>query len=240
MYIYLHQMAPLTDLLTFCWNGILSPWQNSSSRIFSQTLKKNIMLYFNTSIPLTDTLLNKMIRHKTYQRWIPNKKVWSKITCDHTLPPCIQRRKRRAWYIYLTDRMFKNQILVFSLIGRETILLNRCVLIGRCISIKLPVKKSDKMADTEWCFSEDEFSTALRYFKYDSLKEELIECLQRVICLREDVLVVLPTGFGKSLIYQIIPKVLECWKNESMDYYPWWKWWHKKVHRVHCQPTRIH
>ena len=26
---------------------------------------------------------------------------------------------------------------------------------------------------------------------------------------------VLPTGFGKSLIYQIIPKVLECLKNES-------------------------
>ena len=62
------------------------------------------------------------------------------------------------------------------------------------------------MADTERGFSEDEFSTALaealRYFKYDSLKVEQIECLQRVICLREDVLGVLPTGFGKSLIYQ--------------------------------------
>ena len=61
-------------------------------------------------------------------------------------------------------------------------------------------------------FSEDEFSTALaealRYFKYDSLKEEQTECIRRVICLREDVLVVLPTGFGKSLIYQIIPKML--------------------------------
>ena len=28
---------------------------------------------------------------------------------------------------------------------------------------------------------------------------------------------VLPTGFGKSFIYQIIPKVLECLKNESED-----------------------
>ena len=77
------------------------------------------------------------------------------------------------------------------------------------------------MADTErgFTFSEDEFSTALaealRYFKYGSLKVEQIECLRRVICLREDVLAVLPTGFGKSLIYQIIPKVLECLKNES-------------------------
>ena len=72
------------------------------------------------------------------------------------------------------------------------------------------------MADTErgFTFSEDEFSTALaealRYFKYGSLKVEQIECLRRVICLREDVLAVLPMGFGKSLIYQIIPKVLEC------------------------------
>ena len=65
------------------------------------------------------------------------------------------------------------------------------------------------MADTErgFPFSEDEFSTALA--------EEQIECLRRVIYLREDVLAVLPTGFGKSLIYQIIPKVLECLKNES-------------------------
>ena len=52
-------------------------------------------------------------------------------------------------------------------------------------------------------FSEDEFSTALaealRYFKYDFLKVEQTECIRRVICLREDVLAVLPTGFGKSL-----------------------------------------
>ena len=60
-------------------------------------------------------------------------------------------------------------------------------------------------------FSEDEFSTALaealRYFKYDSLKVEHTDCIRRVICLREDVLAVLPTGFGKSF-YQIIPKML--------------------------------
>ena len=77
------------------------------------------------------------------------------------------------------------------------------------------------MADAVRGFSEDEFSTALaealRYFKYDSLKVEQTECIRRVICLREDVLAVLPTGFGKSLIYQIIPKMLECLKNESDD-----------------------
>ena len=53
-------------------------------------------------------------------------------------------------------------------------------------------------------FSEDEFSAALvealRNFYYDSLKVEQIECLQWVlICLREDILAVLPTGFGKDV-----------------------------------------
>ena len=91
------------------------------------------------------------------------------------------------------------------------------------------------MADSERGFSEDEFSTALAgtliYFKYDSLKVEQIECLRQVICLREDVLAVLPTGFGKSLIYHIIPKVLECRKNEGDD---------TKSYRLRCQLTRIH
>ena len=36
------------------------------------------------------------------------------ITCDHTLPPLyIQTWGRRAWYIYLSDHMLKNQILFF-------------------------------------------------------------------------------------------------------------------------------
>ena len=69
-------------------------------------------------------------------------------------------------------------------------------------------------------FSEDEFSSvlaeALTNFKYSSLKEEQIECVRRVICFCEDVLAVLPTGFGKSMIYQITPKVLECLRSESV------------------------
>ena len=58
---------------------------------------------------------------------------------------------------------------------------------------------------------------ALRNFQYDSLKVEQIECLRREICSCEDVLAVLPTGFGKSSIYQVIPKVLECLENKSDD-----------------------
>ena len=71
-------------------------------------------------------------------------------------------------------------------------------------------------------FSEEEFSSALAEvltnFKYSSLKEEQIECVRCVICFCEDVLAVLPTGFGKSVIYQIIPKVLECLRSESVCY----------------------
>ena len=82
-------------------------------------------------------------------------------------------------------------------------------------------KIENKMAETKREFSEEEFSAALvealRNFHHDSLKVEQIECLRWVICLREDVLAVLLMGFGKSLIYQIIPTVLECLKNESDD-----------------------
>ena len=105
--------------------------------------------------------------------------------------------------------MLKNQILVFSLIGRETILMKRCILIGFHISTSFPVKtlvwlEENRMAETERDFSEDEFSAALvealRNFYYDSLKVEQIECLQWVlICLCEDILAVLPTGFGKDV-----------------------------------------
>ena len=103
--------------------------------------------------------------------------------------------------------MLKNQILVFSLIGRETMLMKRCVLIGLHFSTSFPVKKLRQKRD----FSEDEFSAALvealRNFHYDFLKVEQIECLQWVlICLREDILAVLRVSAGK---------VLECLKNDS-------------------------
>ena len=87
-------------------------------------------------------------------------------------------------------------------------LMKRYILIGFHISTSFPVKtlvwlEENRMAETERDFSEDEFSAALvealRNFYYDSLKVEQIECLQWVlICLREDILAVLLTGFGKD------------------------------------------
>ena len=56
-----------------------------------------------------------------------------------------------------------------------------------------------------------EFSAALTSSLKDfthksSLKDEQRECIRRIVCLK-DVLAVLPTGFGTSVIYQLIPKV---------------------------------
>ena len=55
---------------------------------------------------------------------------------------------------------------MFSLIGRETMLMKRCILIGFHISTSFPVKtlvwlEENRMAETERDFSEDEFSAAL-------------------------------------------------------------------------------
>ena len=63
--------------------------------------------------------------------------------------------------------------------------------------------------------SEEEFSwslaQALKDSSVESLKAEQVECIRRIICLSEDFLAVLPTGFGKSLIYQIIRRCARVW-----------------------------
>ena len=70
--------------------------------------------------------------------------------------------------------------------------------------------------------SEEEFETALEkaleYFPSITLKTEQRNCLQSLIVSRKDVLGVLPTGYGKSLIYQLIPKIYSCfWKEKFME-----------------------
>ena len=50
-------------------------------------------------------------------------------------------------------------------------------------------------------------TSPLKDFIHKSLTDEQTECIRRIVCLKEDVLAVLPTGFGKSVIYQLIPKV---------------------------------
>ena len=60
---------------------------------------------------------------------------------------------------------------------------------------------------------ESEFLSALNaslaHFVHKTLKaEQVLECIRRIVCHGRDVLAVLPTGFGKNVIYQLIPKVL--------------------------------
>ena len=45
-------------------------------------------------------------------------------------------------------------------------------------------------------------------FCYKAFKDIHKECIHRIVCRGRDVLAVLPTGLGKSTIYQLIPKVL--------------------------------
>ena len=48
--------------------------------------------------------------------------------------------------------------------------------------------------------AQGEFAAAVTYslqFIHKSLKEELMECISRIVWLKEDILAVLPMGFGK-------------------------------------------
>ena len=63
--------------------------------------------------------------------------------------------------------------------------------------------------------SEDSFHEAIKFSleklgKPDlELKREQFEAIRAVCVERKDVLAVLPTGFGKSLIYQILPAIFD-------------------------------
>ena len=50
-------------------------------------------------------------------------------------------------------------------------------------------------------------SRSVSDLKVNNLKPERYECIRRLVCCDEDVLAVLPTGFGKSPIYQLLPSV---------------------------------
>ena len=49
---------------------------------------------------------------------------------------------------------------------------------------------------------------ALKFFTNINLKEEQEICIRSLVLDGVDVLAVLPTGYGKSIIYQILPKVI--------------------------------
>ena len=56
--------------------------------------------------------------------------------------------------------------------------------------------------------SKSHWRRPLSFFPNINLKEEQEICIRSLIVDRVDVLAVLPTGYGKSIIYQILPKVI--------------------------------
>ena len=51
-------------------------------------------------------------------------------------------------------------------------------------------------------------NASLENFVHKAIKDEQIECIQRIVCHGRDVLAVLPTGLGKSAMCQLTSKVL--------------------------------
>jgi superfamily II DNA helicase RecQ len=54
---------------------------------------------------------------------------------------------------------------------------------------------------------EKALSISLSKLGYSSLKQEQKACVKKLVVDREDVFAVLPTGYGKSPIYQVLPYV---------------------------------
>ena len=55
--------------------------------------------------------------------------------------------------------------------------------------------------------AEDEFRKVCEVFRFDSLNKHQEESLRFVFELKSDVFVNLPTGFGKSVVFQALPIV---------------------------------
>ena len=67
---------------------------------------------------------------------------------------------------------------------------------------------------------ESEFLSALNAspdsFVHKALKDEQIECIHSIVCHERDVLAVLPTGLGKSAIYQLIKRAVQPTPHEKL------------------------
>ena len=106
------------------------------------------------------------------------------------------------------------QNLDFSLIGQETKGIRTKPLIGfLCGSVTFDQRTRELMNSimtSDDASEESEFLSALNAspesFVHKALKDEQIECIHRIVCHGRDVLAVLPTGLGKSAIYQLISK----------------------------------
>ena len=51
-----------------------------------------------------------------------------------------------------------------------------------------------------------------------SLRVKQKEAIRNIVLLEKDTLIILPTGFGKSLIYQLLPFVFDSWLGASKSF----------------------
>ena len=51
-----------------------------------------------------------------------------------------------------------------------------------------------------------------------SLRFEQKEAIRNIVVLKKDTVIILPTGFGKSLIYQLLPFVFDSWLEASESF----------------------
>ena len=51
-----------------------------------------------------------------------------------------------------------------------------------------------------------------------SLRVKQREAIKNIVLLKKDTLIILPTGFGKSLIYQLLPFVFDSWLGASKSF----------------------
>lgn len=70
---------------------------------------------------------------------------------------------------------------------------------------------------------------ALKFFPGIQIKPEQELCLESLVVKRKDVLGVLPTGYGKSLIYQLLPKLMSEYQDRNK----------KDDISARCKPARV-
>ena len=52
-------------------------------------------------------------------------------------------------------------------------------------------------------------ANSLALFNISQLKSEQIQCIRSLVISRQDVIAILPTGYGKSVIYQMLPNIIQ-------------------------------
>ena len=112
----------------------------------------------------------------------------------------------------MTIRLLLVHNLDFSLIGQETKgyleLSHDWLPVWQCDFRSKKIQADELACDaaSEESVFLSALNASLAYFVHKTLKDEQVECIRCIVCHGRDILAVLPTGFGKSAFYRLIPK----------------------------------